>query len=157
MIATLLDALATASSETAAAPLEAKITRLWFEQATPAVGLLMARGMRDLEAGAQADAVQDFGDAITLDPSLAEGWHQRAVARWHQGDTAGAIADIEQTLRREPRHFRALRTLSLISEDRKDWRGAYAAWQKLLEVDPKTPGGADRLKDLKRRALGDQT
>jgi tetratricopeptide (TPR) repeat protein len=157
MIATLLDALKTAPSEDAAAPIELRITHLWFEQASPATQLLMGRGLRDLDAGAHEEAVQDFDDAVALDPGFAEAWHQRAIARWQQGDTAGAIRDIEETLKREPRHFGAFRTLAGIAETRKDWRGAYAAWQKVLEIDPKTPGGVERLKDLRRRALGDQT
>ncbi len=157
MIATLLDALKAAPSEDAAAQIEVRITHLWFAEASPATGLLMGRGLRDLDAGAHEEAVQDFGDAVALDPNLAEAWHQLAIARWQQGDTAGAIRAIEETLKREPRHFGALRTLAAIAEARKDWRGAYAAWQKLLEIDPRTPGGADRLKDLRRRALGEQT
>ena len=35
--------------------------------------------------------------------------------------------------------------------------GAYAAWQKKLEIDPQTPGGEAKRKDLQRRALGDDT
>ena len=59
-------------------------------------------------------------------------------------------------LRREPRSFAALRSLSDIAAAREDWKAAYAAWQKLLEVDPKTPNGTARLQDLKRRALGEE-
>ena len=153
--ASLLDALAVASNEEAASALEARITRMWLEQASPAVGLLIARGLRDLDAGAHEEAVQDFADAIALDPANAEAWHQRAVAQWRRGALGAAIADLEQAIRREPRQFRAWRTLSLVAEERKDWRGAYAAWQKVLEIDPRTKGGAERLRDLKRRALGD--
>ena len=60
-------------------------------------------------------------------------------------------------LQREPRSFVALDTLTRLSEAREDWKGAYAAWQKKLEIDPKTPGGEEKLKDLRRRALGDDT
>ena len=34
--------------------------------------------------------------------------------------------------------------------------GAYVAWQKVMEFDPKTPGGEERLKDLRRHALGEE-
>ena len=44
----------------------------------------------------------------------------------------------------------------MIAEARKDWKGAYEAWQKLMEIDPKTPGGEERLKDLRRHALGEE-
>lgn len=153
----LLAELKAAPSPEAAAPLEQAIMHRLLEAGSPAVRLLMSRGLHDLEAAASQDAIADFTDAITLDPDLAEAYHQRAKARYAAGDTEGAIADIEQTLRHEPRDFAALRTLAAIAEARKDWKGAYAAWQKLLEIDPQTPDGESHLRDLRRRALGEET
>jgi tetratricopeptide (TPR) repeat protein len=152
----LLGTLKSAPSEEIARPLEQQIRQLWLNSGTPAVTLLMSRGLREMKADATPDAIEDFTAAITLDPNLAEAYHQRAIARFAGGDTAGAIADIQVTLQREPRSFAALQTLSAIAESRKDWKGAYDAWQKVLEVDPKTPGGQDRLKDLRRHALGEE-
>jgi tetratricopeptide (TPR) repeat protein len=153
----LLDALKTAPSEEAAAPLEAQITELWLHQGTPAVTLLMARGLREMKAQTPDDAIEDLGAAITLQPDFAEAYHQRALARFAAGDTPGAVADLQQALQREPRDFGAFRTLADIAESREDWKSAYAAWQRLMAIDPKTPGGEDKLKDLRRRALGDET
>jgi tetratricopeptide (TPR) repeat protein len=152
----LLGTLKSAPSEEIARPLEQQIRQLWLNSGTPAVTLLMSRGLREMKADATPDAIEDFTAAITLDPNLAEAYHQRAIARFSAGDTAGAIADIQVTLQREPRSFAALQTLSAIAESRKDWKGAYDAWLKVLEVDPKTPGGQERLKDLRRHALGEE-
>jgi tetratricopeptide (TPR) repeat protein len=151
----LLDALKAAPSEEVAAPLEAQASQRLLEAGTPAVTLLMSRGLRDLKSSANDEAVDAFTDAITLDPNLAEAYHQRAIARYHAGDTPGAIRDLEETLQHEPRDFGAFRTLAEIAAAREDWKGAYAAWQKLLELDPMTPGGADRLKEFKRKAFGE--
>jgi tetratricopeptide (TPR) repeat protein len=153
----LLDALKNAPSEEAAGPLETQIRQLWASSGTPAVTLLMSRGLRELHAGAMDDAIEDFGDAITLDPTLAEAYRQRAVARFQAGDTQGAIADLQATVQHEPRDFAAFETLSHIAESREDWKNAYAAWQKVMEIDPKTPGGEDRLNELKRKAFGEET
>ena len=153
----LLDALKAAPDERAASAIEEQLQQAWLHAGTPAVTLLMSRGLRTLEAGQTGDAVDSFSDAITLQPDDAEAWHQRAIARYHAGDIPGAIRDLQATLRREPRHFVALETLSHIAEAQDDWKGAYAAWQKVLELDPKTPGGADRLKDLKKHAFGEDT
>jgi tetratricopeptide (TPR) repeat protein len=153
----LLDALKAAPSAEAAAPLEQQILQRLVQAGSPVVTLLMSRGAREMHADSAQEAIEDFSDAITLDPDLAEAYHQRAVARFAAGDTQGAIADIEQTLRHQPRDFAALRTLAAIAESRKDWKGAYAAWQKLLEIDPMTAGGEDKLKDLHRRAFGEET
>src|SRR5262249_50557811 len=152
----LLTALKHAPSEEIAGPLEEQIRQLWLNAGTPAVTLLMSRGLRGMKADAHQDAIECFSAAITLDPNLAEAYHQRAVARFAAGDAPGAIADIQATLQHEPRSFAAFQTLAAISEARKDWKGAYAAWQKVLELDPKTPGGQDRLKDLRRHALGEE-
>jgi tetratricopeptide (TPR) repeat protein len=153
----LLDALKTAPNEAVAGPLELQIRQLWATAGTPAVTLLMSRGLRELHAGANDDAIEDFGDAITLDPTLAEAYRQRAVARYQAGDTTGAIADLQATVKREPRDFAAFETLAQIAEAHEDWKAAYAAWQKVMEIDPKTPGGEDRLNELKHKALGEET
>lgn len=154
--AALLDALQAAPDEQTAARLEARLRQMWLEAGSPAVTLLMSRGLRDLQAGQADDAIDSFTDALALDPNLAAAYHQRALARFHAGDSRGAIRDIEEVLKREPRNFAALRSLADIAAAREDWKGAYTAWQKLLEIDPKTPGGADRLRDVRRRALGEE-
>jgi tetratricopeptide (TPR) repeat protein len=156
-ISRLLDALKSAPSEEIAAHLEPQIERLWLESGTPAVTLLMSRGQRELRAGAHQDAIQTFTDAITLDPDLSAAYRQRGIAKYDDGDTAGAIGDMEQTLRREPRDFVALKTLTNIAASHENWKAAYEAWQKMLDIDPKTPGGEDRLNDLRRRAFGQET
>ncbi len=153
----LLAALQAAPDQEVAGLLETQIEHLWLEAGSPAVGLLMMRGMREMSAGAPADAEADFDAAIALDPANGEAWHRRAIARFEAGDTPGAIADIGEVLQREPRQFSALDTLARLSAARGDWKGAYAALRKKLEIDPKTPGGEDKLKDFRRRALGDDT
>jgi hypothetical protein len=45
--------------------------------------------------------------------------------------------------------------LERIAEGREDWKAAYDAWQHVLDIDPRTPNGEDRLKDLRRKAFGD--
>lgn len=153
----LLDALKTAPNATAAGVLALQIQQLWLNEGSPAVTLLMTRGLRELKADADNDAIQDFGDAIILDPTLAEAYLQRAIARDQAGDTDRAVADIEATLKHDPQHFTAFATLSRIAEERKDWKGAYAAWQQFMRFDPKAEGGEDRLKELKRKAFGEET
>lgn len=151
----LLAALKNAGTETEAVVLEAHLRQLWLEAGTPAVTLLMSRGLHDLKAGANREAEQDFDAAIALDPDLPEAYDQRAAARFRQGKVSDAVRDIREALKREPRNFLAWRRLAEISEARGDWAGAFAAWQKMMALDPKTPGGAQKLKELRRRALGE--
>ncbi len=153
----LLDLLKVAPDEQTAGALEEAIRGQWFAQASPAVRLLLSRGARNLNDNHPKDALEDFDAALDLDPSLVAGWEGRAQARAALGDTVGAERDIAETIRRDPRQFAALEDLSRIAEQRGDWRGAYDAWSRALDLDPKAPGGQDRLKDLKRRAFGDET
>ena len=152
----LFTGLKSAPTEDAAAAIEAQIRTQWAEAATPAVRLLLSRGARELSENAPGDALDSFDAALDLSPDLLEGWRGRAAARRALGDYVGAIKDIGEVLRREPRNFAALQDLSRVAEARGDWKGAYAAWQKVLEISPKTPNGQDRLKDLQRRALGEE-
>lgn len=137
--------------------LETNIRTRWTEQATPSVRLLLVRGARELNEGSPADALDSYDAALDLEPDLVEAWRGRAQARYRSGDTAGAVRDIQETLRREPRHFVALQDLSRMSEGAGDWRGALAAWEQALALNPKAPNGQVRLRDLRRRALGDDT
>lgn len=152
----LTTALKNAGTETEAAVLEGHLRQLWLSAGTPAITLLMLRGLRDLKASAP-EAEADFDGVITLDPNVAEAYDQRAVARFQQGKFVAAIADLEEALKREPRNFMAYRHLAEIAEARQDWPGALAAWQKLMALDPKTPGGEPKLNQLRRRAEGENT
>jgi tetratricopeptide (TPR) repeat protein len=153
----MLDALKAAPSEQAASLLEDQVLHAWLQAGTPAVTLLMSRGLRLAQAGQDDDAIESFTDAITLAPDVAEAWHQRAIVRYHAGDVTGAVHDLQETVKREPRDFAAFHTLADIAAGRGDWKGAYAAWQKVMEIDPKTPGGEERLRELKRHAVGEDT
>ncbi len=153
----LLDALKSAPTEQMAALVETHVVALWLASATPAVRLLLGRAGREEGAGASQDAVEDFGAALTLQPDLAEAWRQRAQARFTAGDARGAVSDLGESVRREPREFLAFRTLASIAAARGNWKAAYEAWGKLLAFDPKTPGGEQRLKELRRKAFGEET
>lgn len=153
----LLDALKAAPNAQAASMLEDQLQQIWLHAGSAAVTLLMSRGLRLAQSGQDRDAVESFSDAITLQPDVAEAWHQRAVTRYHAGDVSGAVRDLQETVRLEPRNFSAFHTLTDIATAREDWKGAYAAWQKVLELDPKTPGGEERLRVLKRKAIGEDT
>src|SRR5690242_16241373 len=82
----LLGALQAAPNEEVAAPLEMQIKQMWLNAGTPAVTLLISRGLREMKADATGEAIEDFSDAIALDPNLAEAYHQRAIARFTAGD-----------------------------------------------------------------------
>ncbi len=151
----LLDALPAAPDEAAAALVESRLRTLWAGGGTPAVSLLMRRALRNLEANVPAEAAEDLDAAITLQPDFAESWILRSRALAAAGDPRAAANDLREALRLEPRHFGALMALSTLLEETGDLNGALRGLDAALAINPRTPGGAARLRDLRRRALGD--
>ena len=150
----MMTALREATDSTAASIIEAHLRVYLLKTATPAVTLLVERGNRELGADQAGEAVTDFSSAIDLQPELAELYRLRALARFQGGDYPGALHDLEQAVHVEPRDFVAFEDLSHMAETHGDAKGAYAAWKKLLELDPKTQGGEARLDELRRKAYG---
>ena len=151
----LLDALAAAPNEQSAAMIENRLRQAWVEAASPAPRLLLGRAERELADGNAGGALDVYDSILDLDPDCLPAWRGRAEARLRLGDPAGALRDLREAVRRERRDFAALQSLSRLAETQQDWRGALAAWQLLLQSDPKTPGGTRRLQELRRRAFGD--
>jgi tetratricopeptide (TPR) repeat protein len=153
----LLTALPMAPNEDTAARIESRVTMLWLKSGGPAVRLLLSHGVRNLGRDEPDEALQDFNAALALEPDLPEAFDRRAQARYQDGDVTGAVHDLEEVVKREPRHFGAWRTLSSIAEAQKHYASALAAWKQLLAVDPKTADAQKHLKELTRLAEGEES
>ncbi len=151
----LLSQLRVAPDEQAAVLLERRIRDAWMKSGSPSAVVMLQRGMRELAAKDFDRALDAFDSALVLEPDWTEGYHRRAVARFEAGKYDLALADIQAALAREPRHFMVLQSLSRIAEARKDWTGALAAFKRCLDVDPKMPGGAERLAMLQNKVSGE--
>lgn len=151
----LLDDLAEAPDAATAAAVEARLRVLWSQGASPAVALLLRRSERNMEARNFGEAVEDLDAAITLQPGHVDSWICRARAQAGLGDWTAAASDLREALRLEPRHFGALLILSSLQEEHGDLAGALRSLEAALRLHPRLEGGAARLRDLRRRALGD--
>jgi tetratricopeptide (TPR) repeat protein len=151
----LLNALKAAPNEQTATLLEDRLQTTWLKAGTAVTTLLVSRGLRSMKAGQWDDAVDCFNDAIVLKPDFAEAYRQRGLAKYQGGDTPGAVADLGEAVKLEPRDFLAYRSLTEIATAREDWKAAYLAWRKVMDLDPKTAGGSERLRDLKVKAVGE--
>ncbi len=149
------DALRDAPDEQGAALVERRILQLWGQRSTPAVTLLMNRGHRNMAANQAPDALEDYDAAITLAPELPEAWLGRALAQHAAGDSRAAAADLQHALRLEPRQWMALEHLSRWQEQAGDFAGALRSHEAVMALHPRIRGGAQRLQDLRRRALGE--
>ncbi|MEM7524505.1 MAG: hypothetical protein AAF360_12250 [Pseudomonadota bacterium] len=107
----LLDAFARLSAavdEPAAKAAEAEVWALWFIGPDKTTTDELALGAGSIRAGRFDDAHRRLDALIAAAPGFAEAWNQRAFARFLKGDLYGSLTDIEETLKREPRHFGAL-------------------------------------------------
>ena len=98
--------LATAPAEIEA--LQNGIWQLWMTTCDPALDKTLEVGLRALQAGHYTLAIEQFTVIIQLKPRYAEAWNKRATAYYLRGEYRASLADINKTLRREPRHFGAL-------------------------------------------------
>jgi tetratricopeptide (TPR) repeat protein len=151
----LLLALRSATDEDTARLLEGRLHELWRSTGSPSSILLLDRASREMQAGSPEDAIDDADAVLVLDPDYVAAFETRAAARLMAGDATGALHDAAEVLRREPQHVGALMLVSRAAESRGDMTAAYDAWQKVMELDPKTPSGQARLNDLHRRAVGE--
>ena len=149
------EALRAARDSAGATLVEARIRELWSQAITPAVALLLRRGVRNMEAGQHADALEDFDAAIVLGPEVAEAWHLRAQASLRLGDLPAAARDLQEALRLEPRHWGVLLSLSTMQDEAGNAQAALRSLEAALAINPKLAGGEERLREQRRKAEGD--
>lgn len=149
------EALRDAPDEQGASLVEQRIRQLLAARTTPSVTLLMARGQRNLAGNQPAEALEDFDAAIILAPDAVDPWFGRALAAHLAGDPPAALRDLQQVLRLEPRHWNALQQLSAWQEEAGNTVGALRSFEAAMAINPRLRGGEARLRDLRRKALGD--
>jgi tetratricopeptide (TPR) repeat protein len=153
-----LDALFTqlerAESSDAAEPVERAIWTHWADSGSPTVNVLLERAAA-AEAAGDAELANRFLDqAADLAPQYAEPWNRRANLAYKDDDYAGAIAAIEETLRREPRHFGALTALGFIYEELGQERAALEAFRAALAIHPHYERAQQGVQRLEPRVDG---
>jgi len=131
--------LAAAPDEASARRTADEIWRIWTRPHDPA---LAARVAEIITGGGFAGPIAQLPEinALIADyPDYAEGWNLRATANFMHGDYEAALADVAETLKREPRHFGALagRALILHTQGRHD--EALEAIRAALAIHPFLP------------------
>lgn len=131
--------LRAAPDEPAARALADRIWRIWTapedqELAARVDGIIKGGGF----AGPAAQLPEI--DALVADyPDYSEGYNLRATAAFLRGDYESALRDVEETLRREPRHFGALAGRALILHTQGKYDEAREAIRQGLKIHPFLP------------------
>ncbi|HLH11841.1 MAG TPA: tetratricopeptide repeat protein [Methylovirgula sp.] len=135
----LFKRLSAANDADEASGIASAIERVWMETDSDTASLLMSRAMAAQQAGHLPLALELYDKVILLEPNWAEAWDKRATTRFLGNDLVGAMADLQQTLKLEPRHFSALVAMGFIFEKQGYDRHALEAFRKALMLNPQQP------------------
>lgn len=138
----------------AAELVEQQIWAHWADSGSPTVNILLERAAAAEDAGDAELANRFLDQASDLAPDYAEPWNRRANLAYGAEDYAGAIAAIQETLKREPRHFGALAGLGLIYEELGQPRAALEAFRAALAIHPHYEDAQQGVRRLEPRVDG---
>jgi tetratricopeptide (TPR) repeat protein len=137
---TLFDKLRTATDPLAVQALEQGIWEQWTMVPDPQARALMMRGIAEMEQQELQSAVATFTKLIEAAPQLSEAWNKRATVYWLLGNFPASIADICETVKREPRHFGAYSGLGMIRAQMGEHARAAAAFELAKKWNPHIVG-----------------
>jgi tetratricopeptide (TPR) repeat protein len=119
-----------------------------MQSASDAADLLLTRALQARSTDDAPLALQLLDAVVDLFPDWSEAWSERATTRFQAGDVGGAMADIAQTLKREPRDIGALAGLGAILLDAGDPEAALRVYDRALALAP----AYEPLKEARARA-----
>ena len=131
-----------------AAGILGEIDRTRMQSGSDTADLLMSRAIQARSGADSSLTGQLFDSVVDLYPEWSEAWSERATARFRSGDLAGAMGDIAQTLKREPRDIGALAGLGAILLDAGKPEDALRAYDRALSLAP----AFEPLKEARTRA-----
>jgi tetratricopeptide (TPR) repeat protein len=150
----LFGALKAAPDEASAKHVEARIWAIWLQTPSDTAALLMLRAKAAMDAQQTDVALKLLDAVIKLRPDYVEAWNRRATLYYLSNDYARSLADIQQVLVREPRHFGALAGLGMIMQDLGDDKRALDAFRKALDINPHLEKVPELVKTLTEKVEG---
>ena len=154
MLDDLFVQLRTATVQPEIEALQEGIWQIWLTTGDPGLDKELEAGMRAIEAEDYTRAIKYFNQIIQIKPTLAEGWNKRATAHYLRGEYRAALADIAETLRREPRHFGALWGQASILRQLGDYRRTLSTLNRLGSICACFPGLREQQLNIKEMLDG---
>ncbi len=141
--------LATAPTEIEA--LQNGIWQLWLSTGEVALDKELETGLRAMQAGDHTLAIAHFTRLIDRHPDFPEAWNKRATAYYLRGEYRASLADIAETLRREPRHFGALWGQAGMLRQLGELKRALRILDRLAAICPNLPGLPEQRLSLREQ------
>ena len=146
----LFQTLQTSNDASELTDVESAIWEIWYDSGEADIDSQMMDAGALVSAGELIAAESIYSSIIAQYPNFSEGWNRRATVRFYQRDYDGSLADIEQTLKLEPRHFGAIWGLGMIMGLQQDYQRAIIAFEALLEIKPSSQDARPRIEMLKQ-------
>jgi tetratricopeptide (TPR) repeat protein len=150
----LFGALKVAPDQESAKAVEARIWAIWMKTPSDTAALLMTRARAAMDAKEMDVAQKLLNAVIKIRPDYVEAWNRRATLFYLQNNYSRAMEDIQEVLRREPRHFGAWAGLGMILEETGDDRRALDAFRRALAINPYLDKVPDLVKSLSEKVEG---
>ncbi len=128
--------------------IEDLIWALWISHPDAQASAAMSNACEAMAAGAFDLARPILDGLVERYPDWAEAWNKRAILSFVAKQDDACLADIERTLRLEPRHFGAISGFAQICMRQRRPVEARAALMIALEIDPHLRGLRELIKTL---------
>ncbi len=138
----------------AAAPIRAAIEKLWSRSGSPTGDLLAARATSLLKANMAAQAGALLDEIVKLTPDWTLAWRLRAQSALIQGDSEGAMLDLDHGLSIDPRNFEVMEDLAQLMRAAGRDAPALELLRRALNFDPRNEDVRREMEQLERQIEG---
>ena len=129
--------------------IEQQIWQIWFDSGSKELDALMAEGADAMQSSDYKTALDRFNQIIKKRPDFAEGWNRRATLYYLMGEYKKSLADIDRTLKLEPRHIGALSGLGLVNTQLDKFEAAADAFRRVLAISPQNMSAQRNLEAIR--------
>ena len=135
----VLDRIQKAQDPVTAQNLSSELWAIWTDAPDTEAQALLDRGMNQRRSYDFAGAVKTLDKLVEYCPEYAEGWNQRAFAKFLQQNYGDALEDLDRALEINPLHVAAMsgKALTLMGMGRS--KAAQTVLREALELNPWLP------------------
>ncbi|MFM6622018.1 MAG: tetratricopeptide repeat protein, partial [Dolichospermum sp.] len=90
------------------------------------------------ELGDKQGAIDDYTQAIKINPNLALAYSNRGIVYHQQGNYIAAISEYNQAIAKDANSLAAVNNIGLIKYEQGDKETAIKQWQKAMKIDNKS-------------------
>src|SRR5690349_14343955 len=122
---------------------------IWFRCGTSEANHELCRGTKALNRRELDKAIEHFSRAIELDPSFAEAYNQRAIAKFLAERYEACIEDCHQAVQRMPCHFGAWAGMGHCHAHVGRLDEALSSYERALAINPHLDGVREAVEELR--------